>query len=179
MAKRVCLERDWRLGGLVGYKVGLDKSNASRDTRLLYVTTGVLIKMLISNKSMAEWTHVVIDEVHERDKDMDFLLLIARRLITTNSLGVKLILMSATLNVEKLGGYFTWPMYPGGPPYCQAVSCKIPGMSNHPVAVFYLDDLVHIERSLKGPEETPALCQDCVSVCRTIIHEGIKPFDTE
>ena len=83
MAKRVCRERNWHLGGLVGYKVGLDKGNTSKDTRLVYVTTGILIKMLISQKNMSQWTHIVIDEVHERDKDMDFLLLLTRKFIVS------------------------------------------------------------------------------------------------
>ena len=87
VAKRVCRERNWHLGGLVGYKVGLDKENASKDTRLLYVTTGVLIKMLISQKNMTQWTHIVIDEVHERDKDMDFLLLLTRKFIVSEGTG--------------------------------------------------------------------------------------------
>ena len=85
MAKRVCRERNWNLGQLVGYKVGLDKGNSSKDTRLLYVTTGVLIKMLISQKNMSQWTHIIIDEVHERDKDMDFLLLQAARRTSNTS----------------------------------------------------------------------------------------------
>ena len=83
VAKRVCRERNWHLGGLVGYKVGLDKGNTSKDTRLVYVTTGILIKMLISQKNMSQWTHIVIDEVHERDKDMDFLLLLTRKFIVS------------------------------------------------------------------------------------------------
>ena len=115
------------MGGLVGYKVGLDKSNASKDTRLMYVTTGILIKMLINKKSLAEWTHVIIDEVHERDKDIDFLLLLARKFITSNSQGVKIILMSATLNADKLMDYFSWPVYPNGPSYSQAAKYQIPG----------------------------------------------------
>ena len=110
LARRVADERGWRLGGLVGYKVGLDKENASKDTRLMFVTTGLLIKMLIAKKSMAEWTHIIIDEVHERDKDIDFLLLLSRKFLTSNSPGCKIILMSATLNPEKLCSYYSWPL---------------------------------------------------------------------
>ena len=44
VARRVCDERQWNLGGLVGYQVGLDRGNKSPDTRLLYVTTGILKK---------------------------------------------------------------------------------------------------------------------------------------
>ena len=45
MATRVARERDWELGRLVGYKIGHDKHNVSKDTRLMYCTTGVLLNV--------------------------------------------------------------------------------------------------------------------------------------
>lgn len=52
------------MGGLVGYHVGLDKMNKSPDTRLLYVTTGVLKMMLINDLNIANtFTHIILDEV--------------------------------------------------------------------------------------------------------------------
>ena len=50
----MCRERGLQLGGLVGYHVGLDKVNKSEDTKLLYVTTGVLKEMLIGTPSIDE-----------------------------------------------------------------------------------------------------------------------------
>ena len=91
LARRVCQERDWRLGGLVGYQVGLDKENKSPDTRLLYVTTGVLKKMIIGKKNLNTWTHIVLDEVHERNEDMDLLLMMCKKFLFTNSKNTKVI----------------------------------------------------------------------------------------
>ena len=85
LARRVCQERKWRLGGLVGYQVGLDRGNKSPDTRLLYVTTGVLKKMIIGRKSLDTWTHIILDEVHERSEDMDLLMLMCKKFLFTNS----------------------------------------------------------------------------------------------
>ena len=62
IAKRVCQERGWQLGNLIGYQVSLDKV-ASEDTRLLFVTTGVLLQKLINQKDMNEYTHILLDEV--------------------------------------------------------------------------------------------------------------------
>ena len=62
IAKRVCQERGWQLGSLVGYQVALDKVN-SEDTRVMFVTTGILLRKLISQKDMTEYTHVILDEV--------------------------------------------------------------------------------------------------------------------
>jgi HrpA-like RNA helicase len=46
-----------------------------------------------------------VDEVHERDLDTDFLLIILRELLA-NRPGLKLILMSATLNADMFSSYF-------------------------------------------------------------------------
>lgn len=109
IAKRVSEERNWPVGTLVGYQVGM-VNNTSQDTRLTYCTTGVLLHKLINSKNMLDFTHVIIDEVHERDQDMDFLLLIVRKLQRSNSRPVKVILMSATFNVEKFSSYFSIPV---------------------------------------------------------------------
>ncbi|XP_053562212.1 ATP-dependent RNA helicase TDRD9-like [Bombina bombina] len=54
-------ERNWTLGGIVGYQVGLEKK-ATEDTRLIYMTTGVLLQKIVAAKSLAEFTHIFIDE---------------------------------------------------------------------------------------------------------------------
>uniref|UniRef100_A0A1A9UDK7 Probable ATP-dependent RNA helicase spindle-E n=1 Tax=Glossina austeni TaxID=7395 RepID=A0A1A9UDK7_GLOAU len=105
IAKRVCSERKWEEGSIVGYQVGL-RACISDDTHLLYCTTGVLLQKLIREKTLFPYTHVILDEVHERDQDMDFLLIIVRRLLVTNSKNVKIILMSATMDVTEFSQYF-------------------------------------------------------------------------
>lgn len=74
----------------------------SEDTRLLYCTTGVLLQKIIKEKQLNHYTHIILDEVHERDQDMDFLLIVIRRLMMTNSRNVKIILMSATINTGEV-----------------------------------------------------------------------------
>ena len=120
LAKRVCEERKWKLGGLVGYQVGLDRAHKSEDTRLLYATTGVLKRIVISKKNLNDYTHVVLDEVHDREEDMDLVLLICKKLLFTNSRGTKLVLMSATLNEDRLKEYF---------------ASYIPGVGDYPAPV--------------------------------------------
>ena len=62
ISKRVCEERGWELGHLIGYQVGRSK-NVSEDTRITYMTTGVLLQKMIQKKNMNEYTHVILDEV--------------------------------------------------------------------------------------------------------------------
>ncbi|XP_074645257.1 ATP-dependent RNA helicase TDRD9-like [Tubulanus polymorphus] len=109
IAKRVCSERHWNIGGICGYQVARDRVGCD-DTRILYVTTGVLLEKLINTKNMLQYTHVILDEVHERDQDTDFSLLVVRKLLRENSKHVKVILMSATINAALFADYFGVPV---------------------------------------------------------------------
>ena len=62
VAKFVAESRGWRLGTLVGYQIAMDKA-VSEDTRLTFVTTGVLLKKLVNMKNMNQFTHIILDEV--------------------------------------------------------------------------------------------------------------------
>lgn len=110
-------------------------NHTSRDTRLTYCTTGVLLHKLINSKNMLEYTHVILDEVHERDQDMDFLLLVVRKLLHTNSRSVKVILMSATFEVEKFAKYFSSPV---GNKLVPAPIIDIPKKTLFNVGIYYL-----------------------------------------
>ncbi|KAL4238351.1 ATP-dependent RNA helicase tdrd9 [Mactra antiquata] len=109
IARRVCQERGWPLGTVCGYQVGLDRK-AGDDTRLLYCTTGILLNKLINEKNMHKYTHVILDEVHERDQDTDFALLVVRKLLRTNSRHTKVVLMSATIDSPMFAEYFSMPV---------------------------------------------------------------------
>ncbi|TRZ03643.1 hypothetical protein DNTS_008603 [Danionella cerebrum] len=61
IARWVACERKCTLGSLVGYQVGLEKM-ATEHTKLIYVTTGVLLQKLVSAKTLTEYTHIFIDE---------------------------------------------------------------------------------------------------------------------
>ena len=50
-------------GGLIGYHVRLDAA-ATRDTRLLFCTTGILLRRLASEPYLDSISHVIVDEVH-------------------------------------------------------------------------------------------------------------------
>ena len=62
IAQYVAKTRGWKLGTIVGYQIYNDKVT-SEDTRLTFVTTGVLLEKLIGMKNMNEYTHVILDEV--------------------------------------------------------------------------------------------------------------------
>ncbi|TKS86578.1 putative ATP-dependent RNA helicase TDRD9 [Collichthys lucidus] len=136
IARWVANQRKCTLGSVVGYQVGLEKM-ATEHTRLIYMTTGVLLQKLVSSKCLTEFSHIFVDEVHERTEEMDFLLLVLRKLLHSNSAEVKIILMSATINCREFAEYF-----------CTTIQGKMnPAyvfeVEGTPFAIeeFYLDDL--------------------------------------
>jgi len=63
ICKRVCEERNWQLGWVCGYKIALDK-RCSDITKIIYATTGYLLKEIASNiGTLEEYTHIILDEV--------------------------------------------------------------------------------------------------------------------
>ena len=62
IAKYVSQCRGWEVGAMVGYQIGMDR-NISDNTRLTFVTTGVLLQKMINMKSMNQYTHIILDEV--------------------------------------------------------------------------------------------------------------------
>lgn len=71
-------------------QVGLDVCRGE-DTRLLYVTTETLVQKLVRQRKLDFYTHIILDEVHERDQQTDFALLIVKKLMHTVSPSVKVI----------------------------------------------------------------------------------------
>lgn len=49
----------------MGYKVRLEGIKG-RDTRLLFCTTGILLRRLLVDRNLKGVTHVIVDEIHER-----------------------------------------------------------------------------------------------------------------
>jgi len=133
----VSQEGGWRLGSLVGYQVGMQREFSS-ETRLIYCTTEILLQHLIHNKHMLDYTHIILDEIHERDQHLDFLLLVVKKLLKTNSGQVKVILMSATINVTKFARYFSTTV---GNELIPAPIIKIPDKRNFEIRIYYLDEI--------------------------------------
>ncbi|CAF1670420.1 unnamed protein product [Rotaria magnacalcarata] len=105
LCEHISHSRNWPVGQTIGYQTSLNRQRCEL-TRILYCTTGVLLQRLILTKTLQDFTHIILDEVHERDQPMDFLLILIRTLWLRNSQNVKIILMSATIEIDKLAHYF-------------------------------------------------------------------------
>lgn len=95
-ARWIARERGARLGGEVGYQVRFD-SQRSRETRLVVVTEGILLRMLQDDPFLEGYGVVVIDEFHERSLQADLALALVRRVQTDAREDLRLVVMSATL----------------------------------------------------------------------------------
>uniref|UniRef100_A0A8C5WWC9 RNA helicase n=1 Tax=Laticauda laticaudata TaxID=8630 RepID=A0A8C5WWC9_LATLA len=133
LATRVCEELGCENGpggrnSLCGYQIRME-SRTGEATRLLYCTTGVLLRKLQDDVLLSNVSHVIVDEVHERSVQSDFLLIILREILHKRS-DLHLILMSATVDSEKFSSYFT---------HCPIL--RISGRS-YPVEVFHVEDVI-------------------------------------
>ena len=103
IAKRLAEEMDEKLGQKVGYHVSMNH-NFSEDTQILVQTTGVFLENII-HKNMT-YTHIILDEVHERDIYVDLVLALIKWYFEQNKNSkTKIILMSATIAEESFAKY--------------------------------------------------------------------------
>lgn len=143
LADRVSEERCSKVGSEVGYIIR-GESRQSRDTRITFMTTGILLRRLQTSggrvedvvASLADVSHIIIDEVHERSLDTDFLLNLLREVMRSRKDMLKLILMSATLDAATFKNYFTSEGLSVG-------LVEIEGRT-FPVDEYYLDDVVRM-----------------------------------
>src|SRR3990167_407720 len=107
IAKRVAEEMGREVGETVGYHISMDAKLDVKNSKIIFVTNGILLNYLTHNPSiLTSYTHIIIDEVHERDIDSDFILILFK-LFLNKFPELKLILMSATINAELFARYFS------------------------------------------------------------------------
>uniref|UniRef100_A0A665TYV4 ATP-dependent DNA/RNA helicase DHX36 n=1 Tax=Echeneis naucrates TaxID=173247 RepID=A0A665TYV4_ECHNA len=107
VAERVAAERAESVGNgnSCGYQIRLQSRLPRRQGSVLYCTTGIILQWLRSDRLLSSISHLVLDEIHERNLQSDVLLIIVKELLNLRD-DLKIILMSATLNAEKFSKYF-------------------------------------------------------------------------
>merc|ERR1719181_1843040 len=90
---------------VTGYQTSGDGTASSR-TKIVFVTTGYLLQVVVNQpERLKEYTHIVLDEVHERDVDSDLLNLVVK--LQMRYMKFHLCIMSATLEGDLFARYFT------------------------------------------------------------------------
>lgn len=126
LAERIAAERCQPVGRDVGYQVPFGGKAAN--ARLVFTTLGVFRRRMLNDPNLKGITHVVFDEVHERDKLADFNMIFVRDLLAKRK-DLRLVLMSATLQMETFERYFE-----------DAAKIALPGRV-YPVSQLFLDEI--------------------------------------
>ncbi|NBX16741.1 MAG: ATP-dependent helicase HrpB [Proteobacteria bacterium] len=100
-AERVAEELGQSAGQDVGYLIRYEKV-AGADTRCIFMTEGLFLRTLLSDPSLDNVDTVILDEFHERHLHSDIAFAMIRMLQSSVRPDLKLIIMSATLDTEKL-----------------------------------------------------------------------------
>nr|XP_040564677.1 dosage compensation regulator-like isoform X2 [Lepeophtheirus salmonis] len=129
VADRVASERCEELGVTAGYSVRFESVLPRPYGSIFFCTVGVLLKKLESG--LRGVSHVIVDEIHERDVNTDFILVVLRDMIHTYP-DLRVILMSATVDTTLFAKYFN-----------QCVVVEVPG-SAYPVQDYYLEDCIQM-----------------------------------
>jgi len=104
IASRLAAELELDVGGLVGFQTRFEQQ-VSAATRVKVMTDGILLQELARDRQLLAYDTLIIDEVHERSLNIDFLLGYLRKLLLRRE-DLKLILTSATLEAERCAEFF-------------------------------------------------------------------------
>ncbi|XP_034023852.1 probable ATP-dependent RNA helicase DHX40 isoform X2 [Thalassophryne amazonica] len=111
VAQRVAQEMHYSLGREVGYQVRFDDCT-SQDTAVKYMTDGCLLREILADPELSQYSIIILDEVHERSLNTDILLGLLKKKFSNpakraecRSPPLKVVVMSATLETEKLSDF--------------------------------------------------------------------------
>uniref|UniRef100_A0A914H0Z7 RNA helicase n=1 Tax=Globodera rostochiensis TaxID=31243 RepID=A0A914H0Z7_GLORO len=163
LAERVTEERCEEIGDSVGYSVRFETMTPRPYGAIMFVTVGVLMRKM--EHGLRGVSHVIIDEIHERDINTDFLLIVIRDMIRNNP-KLKVLLMSATIDTTLFTEYFG---------VCPIIEVT---QRAHPVQHFFLEDVVQMlnymppvpeperkkKKKRKSGKETTAAATACTAV---------------
>uniref|UniRef100_A0A915PRX8 RNA helicase n=1 Tax=Setaria digitata TaxID=48799 RepID=A0A915PRX8_9BILA len=138
LAERIADERGEELGESVGYSVRFDSVHPRPYGSLMFVTVGLLLKRLESG--LRGISHIIVDEIHERDINTDFILIVLRDMVDMYP-DLRVILMSAAVDTNLFTNYFG---------ECSVVLLE---GRNFPVQYYFLEDIIQMIRFLPPANE--------------------------
>jgi len=108
VAEQVAKEMGSPIGGDdVGYQIRFESKVADR-TSITFMTDGVLLNRFFVDPTLSTFSVIMLDEAHERSVNTDVLFALLKGVLSSRP-DFKLILTSATLNIEKFSQYFNAP----------------------------------------------------------------------
>ncbi|KAL3312078.1 ATP-dependent RNA helicase A [Cichlidogyrus casuarinus] len=153
LAERVASERDEEVGKSVGYCVRFETIFPRCYGSILFCTVGTIIRK--AESGLRGISHIIIDEIHERDVNTDFMLVVIRDMVLANP-DLRVVLMSATIDVSLFKNYFG--------------SCAMLDLEGrmHPVSNFYLEDCRKLD-------EEPVEVEEGFQNCNLLVSQEYPP----
>ena len=194
VAHRVSEEMGKSLGGTVGYQVRFDDCT-SPDTKIKYMTDGCLLRELLDDHTLSLYSIIILDEAHERSLATDVLFGLTKRLLPhpledgslkQRDRPLKLIIMSATLDVKRFSEFFdNCPIFTiPGRVYPISIHYSFTDETFDPIKTSYLSRVeqvvmdTHMEKGpgdilvfLTGQQEIESMCDKLFKSAERIDYE--------
>ncbi|XP_053103820.1 ATP-dependent RNA helicase A isoform X2 [Hemicordylus capensis] len=138
VAERVSAERGEEPGNSCGYSVRFESMLPRPHASVMFCTVGVLLRKL--EAGIRGISHVIVDEIHERDINTDFLLVVLRDVVQAYP-EIRVILMSATIDTSMFCEYF--------------FNCPIIEVFGRtfPVQEYFLEDCIQMTHFIPPPKD--------------------------
>ncbi|KAG8226223.1 hypothetical protein J437_LFUL006325 [Ladona fulva] len=107
LASRVAEEKGCLLGEIVGYSIRFDDCFDPENTKIKYMTEGILMREIMADPLLRNYCILMLDEVHERTLNTDILMGLLKKILKKNK-RLKLIVSSATVDAEFLKSFFNY-----------------------------------------------------------------------
>ena len=104
VARRVAEELKTPVGGAVGFQVRFN-DQVGDDTRIKFMTDGILLAEIASDRWLSAYDTIIVDEAHERSLNIDFLLGYLKQLLRKRR-DLKVIVTSATIDTGRFSRHF-------------------------------------------------------------------------
>ncbi|KIY51185.1 pre-mRNA splicing factor [Fistulina hepatica ATCC 64428] len=104
VAKRVSEEMECKLGTTVGYAIRFEDCT-SAETKIKYMTDGVLLRESLNEGDLERYSVIIIDEAHERSLNTDVIMGLLRKVLSRRR-DLKLLVTSATMNADKFSSFY-------------------------------------------------------------------------
>jgi HrpA-like RNA helicase len=145
LSKRVSHEMLCEYGTDVGYQIRFERQKSAK-TKILFITEGLLLRQLSDDENLSNYSVIIIDEIHERNLHGDFLLGISKCLLRARP-NVKIVLMSATINLKLFANFFEEE---------KAKIIEVPGRL-YPIKMHFMPHLMNAELRLEKKSRSERL----------------------
>ncbi|SBS88692.1 pre-mRNA-splicing factor ATP-dependent RNA helicase PRP2, putative (PRP2) [Plasmodium ovale curtisi] len=144
IANRVADEMNVKIGKEVGYVIRF-QNKTSETTKIIYMTDGMFLRLLLYNPTLEDISVLIIDEAHERALHTDVILPIIKDICNFKE-NIRIVISSATLDAEKISTYFNCApiFYVPGRKYNVDIYYTINNESNYLSAIVITILQIHI-----------------------------------